>query len=153
MSSRMLLVMCCTLFFAAGLAQAAEKKVKMSELPPAVQDAVKQQSKGAVLRGLSEEVEHGKTFYEAELMVDGHSKDVSMDSAGKVVSVEEEVKLDTIPAAAREAIQKSAGSGKILKVEAVTEGDKPPVYEAALRRDQKKSEVRVDREGKPAPED
>jgi hypothetical protein len=40
-----------------------------------------------------------------------------------------------------------------MKVEAVTEGDKPAVYEAALRRGQKKSEVRVDAEGKPAPED
>jgi hypothetical protein len=125
----------------------------MSDLPPVVQDAVKQQSKGAVLRGLAEETEHGKTLYEAELMVDGHSKDVSMDSTGKVVSVEEEVKLDTIPAAAREAIQKSAGSGKILKVEAVTEGDKRAVYEAAVRRGQKRSEMRVDAEGKPAPED
>src|SRR5713226_5912294 len=96
---------------------AAEKKVKMQDLPPAVRKTVQEESKGATLRGLGQEVENGKTLYEAELTVNGHNKDVSIDTDGKVVSVEEEVAIDSIPAAARDAIQKFAGKGKIGRVE------------------------------------
>src|SRR3981081_3561060 len=98
--------------FVAGVATAqegAEKKVKMQNLPAAVQDAVKQHSQGAKLRALATEVDSGKTVYEAEFTVDGHSKDITFDANGQVVSVEEETTLASIPAPARAAIQKAAG--------------------------------------------
>ncbi len=59
---------------------AGETKVKMESLPPAVQAAVKQQSAGATIKGLTKETENGKTTYEAELTVNGHGKDISFDS-------------------------------------------------------------------------
>src|ERR1700686_2117859 len=93
------------------ISEAQEKRVKMSDLPAAVQATVKEQSKGAKVRGFASEVEKGKTLYEVELMVDGHSKDVSMDADGKVVEVEEEVAIASIPEEARDAIRKSAGKG------------------------------------------
>lgn len=131
----------------AGLS-AAEKKVKMQDLPPAVQQAVKEQTKGgATLKGLAKEVEDGKTLYEAEMTVNGHGKDVSFDAAGTVVSVEEEVALDSIPAPAREAIQKAAGTGKIAKVESVTEKG-TTFFEAQVKKGIKSSEVKVDAAGK-----
>src|SRR5215469_3379220 len=90
-----------------ALAFGAEKKIQLKDLPPAVQQAVQDQSKGATLKGLTKEVENGKTEYEAELLVDGHSKDISFDSSGKITSVEEEVSITSIPEAARTAIQKA----------------------------------------------
>jgi uncharacterized membrane protein YkoI len=131
---------------------AAGKPVKMKDLPPAVQRTVQEQSKGATLRGLSTEVEHGKTIYEVEMTVNGHGKDVSMDASGTVIEVEEEVALGSIPAAARAAIEKAAAGGKIAKVEKVT-GEKEVAYEAALRKDGKRSEVRVSADGSMLPED
>src|SRR5262249_4310558 len=125
---------------------AAEKKVSVKALPPAVRDAVKQQSAGAKLRGFTQEVEDGKTIYEAEMTLNGHGKDVSFDPAGNVVSVEEEVTLASIPAEARAAIQKAVGTGKLNKVELVTENGKT-FYEAALRRDGKSLEIQVDAQG------
>lgn len=133
----------------------ADTPVKMADLPPAVQKTVKEQMAGATLRGLSKETEHGKTTYEAELTVNGKSKDITLDSDGKIVEVEEQVALDSIPAAAKTAIESSAGkSGKVLKVEAVSEHDKLVAYEAVVQKtpNGKKSEVRVDANGKPAPE-
>ncbi|HET9401372.1 MAG TPA: hypothetical protein VFO34_10505 [Candidatus Acidoferrales bacterium] len=133
----------------------AETPVKMADLPPAVQNTVKQQMAGATLRGLSKETEHGKTTYEAELIVNGTHKDVTIDADGKIIEVEEEVQLASIPEAARNAIQAAAGkSGKVLKVESVTEGDKLVAYEAQIQKtpNGKRSEVRVDAAGKPAPE-
>jgi len=131
---------------------AADKPVKMKDLPPAVQRTVQEQSKGTTVTGLSTEVEHGRTIYEVEMTVNGHGKDVSMDASGTVIEVEEEVALDSLPAAARKAIEKAAAGGKIAKVEKVT-GGKETAYEAALRKDGKRSEVRVSADGSMLPED
>ncbi len=125
-----------------------EKKVKMKDLPAAVQQAVKEHSKAATLRGLSQEVKDGRTLFEAELRVDGRTKDVTFDADGKVVAVEQEVTLSSIPAPAREAIQKAVGSGKLLLVETVTEGG-TTFYEVHIKKGGQESEVKVDAAGKP----
>ena len=133
----------------------AETPVKLADLPPAVQKAVKEQMAGATLRGLSKETEHGKTTYEAELTVNGKSKDVTIDGEGKIIEMEEEVPLAGIPDGARSAIEAAAGkAGKVLMVESVKENDKLVAYEAHIQKtpNGKKSEVRVDANGKPAPE-
>jgi uncharacterized membrane protein YkoI len=129
-------------------AMAAEKKVKMQDLPPAVQQAVKEQTKNATLLGLTQEVEDGKTVYEAETKVNSRGRDVTMDSSGAVLVVEEEVTLDSIPAAARAAIEKEAAGGKITKVETVTKG-KTVTYEAAVTKKGKKSEISFTADGAP----
>ena|ERR1700704_9378 len=129
-----------------GLAQDSEKKVKMQDLPAAVQQAVKDYSKDAKIRGLATEMDKGKKVYEAELTVAGHSKDVTFDADGHIVSVEEETTLANIPAAAREAIQRAVGKGKIVEVEMVTEDGKT-FYEAQVKTGGKKSEVKVDASG------
>jgi uncharacterized membrane protein YkoI len=82
----------------AGLAMAQEKKVKMQDLPTAVQQAVKEHSQGATIKGLAMEIEKGKKLYEAELSVNGKSRDITFDEQGKLVSAEEETSLDKIPA-------------------------------------------------------
>jgi len=136
--------------FASALA--SEKPVKIEDLPPAVQRTVQEQSKGATIRGLTTEVGHGKTVYEVEMIVNGRGKDVSMDASGAVIEVEEEVALDSLPVAARAAIEKAAAGGKIAKVEKVS-GGKRILYEAALRKDGKRSEVRVCADGRSVSED
>ncbi len=128
------------------VAAAAETKVARKDLPAPVQKAVQEQSKGAMVRGFTKEVDNGKTEYEAELTVNGHGKDISFDSAGNVVSVEEEVKLESLPTAARTAIQKAAKGGTLRKVESVTEDGKS-FYEASIRKGGKSSEVQVDKNG------
>ena len=129
-------------------AQDSEKKVKLQDVPAAVQQAIKDQGHGATLRGVATEVENGKTSYEAEFKVNGHSKDMTFDAQGQLVSVEEETPLQDVPSAAREAIQKAAGKGKISEVETVTEGGKT-FYEAQIKSGGKKSEVKVDAAGRP----
>jgi uncharacterized membrane protein YkoI len=127
-------------------ASAGETTVAMKDLPVPVQKAIQEQSKGATLRGLSKEVEDGKTEYEAELTVNGHGKDISFDRTGTVVSVEEEVKLEAVPAAARSAIEKASQGGTLRKVEAVTENGKT-FYEASIRKNGKSMEFQVDSNG------
>jgi hypothetical protein len=66
-------------------AQNQERRIKRSELPPAIEKAVVAQGQGSTICGFSQERGNGKTFYEAELIVNHHSKDVLMDEGGKVV--------------------------------------------------------------------
>ena len=140
------------LLFLAGHAFGAERRVKMENLPPAVQRTVREQSKGATLRGLAEEVENGKTYYEAELQVNGHNRDVLIDTAGSVVEVEEEVALDSVPAPARAALEKHAAKGKIVGVESVTKANSIVAYEAKIKMAGKTSEFSVSPDGAPTKE-
>ena len=86
----------CLVFCANTFARASEKPVKMKDLPEAVRKTVQEQSKGATLRGLSKEVEKGQTFYEAELKVNGHNKDLLIDSSGAIVEIEEVVAVELV---------------------------------------------------------
>jgi uncharacterized membrane protein YkoI len=134
-----------TLLIGGAAALASERKITMKDLPPAVQQAIKEQE-GATVRGLAKEVDKGKTLYEAELTVNGHSKDIMFDEQGTMVSVEEESTLDQIPPAARTAIEKAAGNGKVSAVEKLTEGGHV-FYEAQVTKGGKRSEVKVDASG------
>jgi len=126
-----------------GSALASEKKVKMKDLPEAVRKTVQEQSKGATIRGLAKEVEDGKTFYEAELTVNGHNKDVLIDPAGAVVEIEEQVTVSSLPAEVKATIQKAAGKGKITAVESVTKNNALEAYEAHVSTAGRKSEIKV----------
>jgi uncharacterized membrane protein YkoI len=136
-----------TIAITAQDADSKEQKVTLEQLPAAVQAAVKEQSKGATVKGFAIENENGKKLYEAELTVNGHAKDISFDARGAIVSVEEETTLDKIPAPARAALEKAAGQGKIVIVEVVTEGGKTS-YEAQINTGKKTSEVAVDASGR-----
>ncbi|HEY6267601.1 MAG TPA: hypothetical protein VIX11_04835 [Candidatus Acidoferrum sp.] len=133
----------------AGTSSAQEKKIKRSELPAAVEKTVAAESTGATIKGFSAEKEKGETFYEAEMMVGGHSKDVLIAADGTVVEVEEQVVLDSLSADVKAGLQTKAGKGKILKVESLTKKGKLVAYEAKVDTNGKKSEVQVGPDGKP----
>lgn len=142
----------CAIVVLTGSMLAAETKVKLGNLPPAVQAAVKEQTKNAMLVGLSTEKE-GRTLYEVETKVNGKGRDLLLDQNGAVVETEEEVALDSIPAAAKAAIQKRATGATITKVEKLTAGSAIS-YEAVIRtRAGKNVEVGVNADGTPHKED
>lgn len=128
--------------------QETEKKIKRSDLPAAVQLTVTAQSHGATVRGFAEERENGQTFYEAQLKVSGHSKDVLMDPLGNIVEVEEEVVLDTLPTAAKEGLLAQTASSKLVKVESLTKQGKLVAYEGQVITKGKRSEIQVGPDGK-----
>jgi uncharacterized membrane protein YkoI len=141
----------CLLSAGMTLAQETERPARMKELPQAVQTAVREQSRGAVVRGLSIETENGQTFYEASLKVKGRVRDVLIDANGKVVEIEEQVTLASLPPPVRAEIVKQAGKGRILTVESITKNNAIVAYEAHVKTSGKISEVKVDHDGKPLP--
>lgn len=141
------LIALCLLLSVAVSADGA-KKLQMKNLPPAVQATVKEQSKGATIRGLAKEKENGKIVYELELKVDGHNKDMMIDASGKIISIEEQVELNTLPAAVQSEIAKQTGRGKIVIIESLTENGTLTGYEAAIKTSGKSREIKISPDGK-----
>jgi uncharacterized membrane protein YkoI len=149
-----------SIFLIAGLAAAGmaaaqdqEKKIKRSDLPAAVEKTVAAESAGATIKGFSQEKENGQIFYEAEMTVNGHTKDVLIDANGAVVEVEEEVALDALSAEVKAGLLAKADKGKITTVETIKKRGKLVAYEAKVSTNGKKSEVQVGPDGKPLDHD
>jgi hypothetical protein len=136
-------------FSLSSLCHAQEKRLKKSDLPAAVQKTADEQSKGATVRGYSQETEDGKLTYEVKLTVDGHSKSVGIDENGNLMEIEEQVELDTLSPEVRKGLQNKAGGGKITKVESITKHGTIVAYEAKVLTGTKKTEVQVGPDGKP----
>jgi hypothetical protein len=132
----------------AGFAS-AESKLKVEDLPVSVQKTIKEQTQNAKLVGLSKEKEGGKTEYELETMVNGKSRDLMIDSDGAILTVEDEVALDSIPTAAKKAIQEKIDGGKLTKVETVTKGSEVSYEAAYTSKSGKKAEYGVNADGTP----
>jgi hypothetical protein len=125
------------------VAVAAEKKIPRSALPPAVEKTVQAQSQGATVKGFTSETEDGVLEYEAEMVVNGHTKDVAIGKDGTVLEVEEEVAMSSLPAGVQSALTAKAAGAKITKVESLTKKDKLVAYEAATLKGAKKGEIQV----------
>ena len=130
-------------------AQEHEKRINRSDLPPAVEKTVAAQTKGSTIRGFNEEKENGKTYYEAELTVSGHSKDILIDPTGAIAEIEEQVDFASLPAAVQSGLQAKAAGGKLGKVESITKHDKLVAYEAKVTTNGKRFEIQVGPDGKP----
>ena len=115
------------LYFCAAFAQ---KKLTIKDLPPAVQKTVQDQLMGGEIKNIGKETEKGVVQYEVETMLYGKHRDFNVDTKGTLVVMEEETSIDSIPAPAKAAIAKKAGTGKLGMVEVMTKGG-ATFYEAA----------------------
>jgi uncharacterized membrane protein YkoI len=138
-----------TLILAADCLAIADTKISFTTLPAAVQAAAKSQTNGAEIVGASKEVESGHTVYEVETRPNGKSRDLSFDADGKLLQVEEQVELDSIPVAAKAAIQKRAAGGTIRKVESTTAGNTVSYEASIVTKSGKRTEIAVNADGTP----
>lgn len=131
----------------------AETKVTMESLPAPVRTAAREQLSGATLVGVSRETEKGKTLYEVETARGGRSRDVTLDAAGAVVEVEEEIDMAEVPDAAAQALRTKSAGGKIVKVERISKKAGAALqvvgFEAAFEKNGRKREAAVTPDGKP----
>lgn len=125
------------------VAQAQERKITRAQLPAAVEKTVAKEAEGATIKGFATEIEHGQKFYEAALLVNGHTKDILIDRNGNIVEVEEQVTMDSLPAVVQEALKRAAGTGTITNIESLTKRDHLVAYEAQAKRGRKRFEVQV----------
>ena len=130
-----------------AVASAQEKKITRKQLPPAVEKTVAKESEGATVKGFATEVEKGQRLYEAELIVNGRHKDISMNRRGVIVEVEEEVSMDSLPVTVQDGLKKAAGSGTIEMIESLTKNGKLVAYEGHVKTGARRSEIQVGPQG------
>ena len=133
-----LLTLALTVFAPAAF---AEKPVQRKDLPAPVEKTVAKETEDATLKSLSTEPcegkDKGKTCYEVETIKGGMSRDLIVDSTGRVVEVEEGVAMADVPEPVKAAAARLGG--KILTAERVTM-DAAVSYELVVEKAGKKSE-------------
>ena len=132
----------------AGAGVAAEKNLALKDVPPAVQKTIQDNLKGGQIRNIGKETEDGVAQYEVETMLNGKHRDFNVDTKGNLVVVEEQTTIDAIPAAAKAAILKKVGSGKLRTVETFQKPGAELMYEAGYTtKSDKHAEVLVKADG------
>jgi hypothetical protein len=132
----------CSLFTTASL-NAQEHKIQRSALPAAVEKSLLANLQGATIKGFATEVEGGRKVYEAETVLNGHTRDLQFAVDGSLNEIEEEASFDSLPAPVQQALKVKAGLARITKVESLTKHAKLVAYEAAIMKGTKKGEVQV----------
>ena len=127
-------------------ALAADKPMKLSDMPLAVQKTIREQTGGATIIGTLTEIENGKTFYECESLVNGRTRDFLVDKTGAIVEVEDQVSLGEVPPRVNTAVRRAAAGGRLTKLERVKRGD-TITYEAAVVKNGKKTGMESGRDG------
>lgn len=129
-----------------GVVRAADQKTTLQKVPPAVKATVEAESKGATIKAISSEKANGKTVYELETLVNGRTRDLMIDAAGKVYVVEEQLDVEKAPPAVKAALE---AKGKIVALESVTEKGRTHYEGRVQTKAGKKVAVEVDGDGRP----
>ena len=125
----------------AGLGDA--KSIKQSKLPAAVQRTAEEQSAGATVTGYSTDKVDGAVTYRMELLAEGLTRGVVMDSEGNVLAVAQEVAWNELPADIQKAFEGATSRGKLGTVSTISSNGALVAYEAILITGNERSRVRV----------
>ena len=134
---------------ALGSAMAQTKKsLQLKDLPAAVQKTVGANLNGGEIKNIAKEKEDGVEQYEVESVLNGKSRDFTVDSKGGLLVMEEGTTIDAIPTAAKAGILKRVGVGRLGMIETFTKTGLPMMYEASYTdKNGKNHEVLVKADG------
>lgn len=136
---------------------AKEEKLKVSQIPAAVVEAIKTNCQGCVIDKATREIENGVTVYDIEFK--RGQGEIALTEDGSVIDRETVVLLKDVPAAVLEVITKSAQGAKIkqvakgeiraeLKDGRVIKLESPRyIYEAELEKGNEVAEIEVSSDG------
>ena len=77
-----------TAFAASGNSQT--EKVKLDELPPAVQNTINQHAEGGKIKRVERTTENGQTFYQVSLKANGQKQEFKVSSDGQFLGPQSE---------------------------------------------------------------
>ena len=136
---------------------AKEEKLKVSQIPAAVVEAIKTNCQGCVIDKATREIENGVTVYDIEFK--RGQGEIALTEDGSVIDRETVVLLKDVPAAVLDVITKSAPGAKIkqvakgeiraeLKDGRIIKLENPRyVYEAELEKGNEVAEIEVSSDG------
>jgi uncharacterized membrane protein YkoI len=129
-----------------------EKIASVTELPAAARATVEKLTAGGHIKSILKEDEDGKTVFDVEAAVKGNDVEYSVDADGKIITSEESVEFNSLPAAVRAAAEKDFGGTVDLKAGKETEAGKT-FFEVEHEKNGKKMTVKYDEAGKQVEEE
>lgn len=124
-----------------------ETNMTFDSLPAPVRTAATSAAGKGKIGSVTSEMEGKYMTYEVAVTEGSHEYDHKFSADGKLLESEETVATADLPAPVRAALEKAAGSDKILETVRVTAGDKK-FYEADIAEKGGVREVKVSDEGK-----
>ena len=131
-------------------APAVKVEDQIAKLPKVILDAFKKAYPKAVIKGVAEEKESGKTTWEVESTDSGMARDLVYNPDGTVVDIEEEVAAASLPPAVTAALKAKYPKATITKAEKLITG-KTFVYELTIAGAGKVTSIELTADGKPVP--
>ena len=127
----------------AATASGQERTITEAQLPRAVAATAARETHGSVVKAYTTERENGRREYEAETMVNGRSRDISIAEDGTLIEVEQQVEMNALPPQVRDAIAAKARGAKIMKVESLEKQGALVAYEAGTLKNGHRGEIQV----------
>jgi uncharacterized membrane protein YkoI len=128
------------------------KKLKESDVPQKVMDAVKARFPGAKVESAERETEDGNVIYDVELTADGRKYEADLKEDGTFIEIEKALDAKDHPAALTAAVKAKWPNAKIKEVmekSLVTDGKETVhEYEVVLQVGDKEQEVTLSKDGK-----
>jgi hypothetical protein len=152
----LLLTAAATAMLSLNLLHAADPAVeaKLAKIPAAASEALKKYAGSATIGSVNIEKDGKVTVYEITLSEAGKpAREVSVTADGKLNAEEETVPLESVPEAARKAIEAGAKGAKIDRVQKIKRAAGGLTYEALYNNKGKKTEVEYLENGEKKPEE
>jgi uncharacterized membrane protein YkoI len=92
-----------------------DQQVSLSEIPSPARATIERLTAGGQIKKIEKEEEHGKVIYDVEAMVKGKEVEYDVADDGTVLTSEESIAYDLLPAAVKTAVQNYFGSAEGLK--------------------------------------
>lgn len=143
-----------TLFLitAAGLCTycpAVEKELDPKDLPAAVSTAIAKAYPKAEIDETVAHIKKGVTTYEAELETsDGSEIELTLDASGKILTVEQEIEPEKLPAAVSASVAKAYPGAEIEDAEIITENGETTYEVEVSTKGGKEMDITLDASGK-----
>jgi uncharacterized membrane protein YkoI len=130
-------------------ASAPDVKIKLSELPSLVTEAVKAKFPKGEIKAAEKGEEDGKPIFEVTVYEDHHDTDVTLSPKGDILSMEKTLKASELPRAMTKSLRAKYPHYTIKLIEEVWEDGKHTGYEGTIiTANKKKVAVNFDPQGK-----
>jgi uncharacterized membrane protein YkoI len=123
------------------------RTVKLLELPPPALVAVDRLMAGGQVKKIEKEEKDGTTIYDVEGTLNGKDVEYDITANGKVLTSEESVPYESLPAAVRQAATLYFGSAEEFAASKEVEGDKT-FYEVQGKKDDAAITIKLTDAGK-----
>lgn len=95
--------------------QTPDQQVSLSQIPSPARATIERLTAGGQIKKLEKEHEHGKVIYDVEATVKGKEVEYDVAEDGTVLTSEESIAYDLLPAAVKTAVESYFGSGQGLE--------------------------------------